>query len=147
MRKLTFLALVLVTVSLAGCNENYPWFSNRKNLKCMPSIVHGIKDSIIGQWQLTYTWVGNNEQEVNDVSCSKIIFNFDRNGTLTITGTDHKYAEGKYPYTYTPLNSCETCLPARNLFIGSTDSFFCNVQESSIEMNCNEGTRLFVRIK
>ena len=96
--------------------------------------------AITGQWKLIESSVSVNhsQPDITDYSKENIIFNFQENNKLVVTGhipdilgLFDDYQEGEHFYEYRKLNVCPTCLPGPNLFIDKPElgnwerAYFC----------------------
>lgn len=97
-----FTITVLIALStLAACKKE-----DRldESPKCPVSAVNGANDNVIGKWKLIKAKVVFKNQETEDYSCDDIIYDFQDDGVLLISGSSDKaigYQEGQYMYEFT----------------------------------------------
>ena len=123
-RILIFTTIILILGCFSACKEEC------KNLN---------RDNIIGQWKLLEASVSVNhsQPDITDYSEENIIFDFQKNNKLVVTGNIvdslslfNDFREGEHYYEYRKSDVCPPNEPGPNLFInaelGSWEgSYFC----------------------
>jgi len=115
--------------------------SNCSSDKKEPEYPNPFRDNIIGRWKMIEVGVSINysPRDTTDYSKENIIFDFQENNKLVITGPipdvlvvfDH-FQEGVHFYEYSKLNVCPRCSPGMNLIIDEPElgrdrgAYFCS---------------------
>ena len=134
MKKIFFIIVAILLISVgffSACKEKEALIEECKNSN---------RDGITGQWKLIEGSVrlNNSQPDVTDYSKENIIFDFQENNKLVVTGhmpdilgLFDDFQEGEHFYEYSKPNVCPTCMPGPNLFIdkpelGSSEGvYFC----------------------
>ncbi|MDR2388851.1 MAG: hypothetical protein LBD89_03575 [Tannerellaceae bacterium] len=96
-----------------------------QNILCQTETVPGKPNEITGQWKLMKDLVTD-----TDLSCNEIIYDFQADHQLRITGHTNEYPSGNHTYTFSDYPFCSLCLcPAcpPNLIIDATTGVYCEV--------------------
>ena len=113
-----------------------------------------VEESIVGKWKLIEgsVSVNHSQPDITDYSKENIIFDFQENNRLVVTGrmpsvldVFDDFQEGEHFYEYLNLEVCPTCLPGANLFIdkprlGQEDGrYYCLVDLDNKTMEIGGG--------
>ena len=114
MKKALVLSLVVGLLSLNGCEKHETGdFETIKvghfgKLDCPSKSIKGANNSIVGKWKLVEHTIllGNMQQPENgslrDYSCSNIIYQFNEDGTLTVSSDHIDFPSGQREYQFSP---------------------------------------------
>lgn len=130
---LLWIAMVGILYILGACQKEEKMVYT---MKCPVVPKDGPNDDIVGKWKLVGAkQVFNNPQEL-DHSCDNIVYHFQKEGILTISGnTEGKGCdEGDYPFEFKALKLYDEIEESYTLTMGSTD-IACDIKENKLILN------------
>ncbi|MEC3881491.1 hypothetical protein [Parapedobacter sp. 10938] len=91
----------LCAIMFQTCKKAQPSEEIVTTYQCAVNSVAGHQDDALGKWKLLSHWTVFYNPHTTDYSCDDIIYEFKREGGLTVTSTvdePYGYAAGDYPF-------------------------------------------------
>lgn len=143
-RHFVYIACMIILPFFGACQKNEPNRDELK-LKCPFMPKNGADDNVLGKWKLVKgrgSMMAPTPAQVQDYSCNNVIYHFQEDGTLHITGVSEgmiSYPNGQYFFELKDDQLFEAIEEKYTLELGTTTTaagrVACGIQENIMILN------------